>query len=107
MNIDAGPEQSENSTSTPVRTRSLCATRCVRSLSPHCLFFDPRLQAITSQVEYTEYSMPNLIMTYTGLLALAILRDDFSRLDRVGLIAFLRACQNADGRCVFLMSHAH
>jgi len=36
-------------------------------------------------------------MTYTGLLSLAILRDDFSRLDRQGLLRFLRACQREDG----------
>ncbi|KAI6129724.1 terpenoid cyclases protein prenyltransferase [Pisolithus croceorrhizus] len=40
---------------------------------------------------------PQLIMTYTALLSLAILRDDFSRLDRPGLISFLKACQNEDG----------
>lgn len=40
---------------------------------------------------------PQMIMTYTALLSLAILRDDFSRLDRSGLIAFLKACQNEDG----------
>ena len=37
-------------------------------------------------------------MTYTALLSLAMLRDDFSRLDRPGLISFLKACQNEDGR---------
>ena len=39
-------------------------------------------------------------MTYTALLALAILRDDFSQLDRQGLIGLLRATQRADGRYV-------
>ena len=37
-------------------------------------------------------------MTYTSLLALAMLRDDFSQLDRAGLLTFLRACQREDGR---------
>ena len=37
-------------------------------------------------------------MTYTAFLALAILRDDFSRLDRPGIIRFLRTCQREDGR---------
>ena len=46
----------------------------------------------------TSESAPQLIMTYTALLSLAMLRDDFSRLDRSGLISFLKACQNEDGR---------
>ena len=37
-------------------------------------------------------------MTYTSLLALAMLRDDLSRLERPGLIKFLKACQREDGR---------
>ena len=37
-------------------------------------------------------------MTYTALITLAILRDDFSRLDRRGLVALLRATQKEDGR---------
>jgi geranylgeranyl transferase type-1 subunit beta len=36
-------------------------------------------------------------MTYTALLSLAMLRDDFSRLDRPGLLSFLRSCQKSDG----------
>lgn len=43
---------------------------------------------------------PHLIMTYTALLALAILRDDFSQLNRGGLIGLIRATQREDGRCV-------
>ncbi|KAL4069965.1 terpenoid cyclases/protein prenyltransferase alpha-alpha toroid [Scleroderma yunnanense] len=45
----------------------------------------------------TSESAPQLIMTYTALLSLAILRDDFSRLDRPSLISFLKACQKEDG----------
>ncbi|KAI6042667.1 terpenoid cyclases/protein prenyltransferase alpha-alpha toroid [Pisolithus marmoratus] len=45
----------------------------------------------------TSENAPQMIMTYTALLSLAILRDDFSRLDRPGLISFLKACQNKDG----------
>lgn len=37
-------------------------------------------------------------MTYTALLSLAILRDDFTELDRSGIVKFLRACQREDGR---------
>ncbi|KAI5118078.1 hypothetical protein M0805_009158 [Coniferiporia weirii] len=40
---------------------------------------------------------PHLIMTYTALLSLAILRDDFTRLDRGGLVGLLRATQQVDG----------
>ena len=38
-------------------------------------------------------------MTYTAILSLAILRDDFSRLDREGLVEFIKSCQCEDGRC--------
>ena len=37
-------------------------------------------------------------MTYAALLSLAILRDDFSKLDRPGIVTFLRSCQRSDGR---------
>ncbi|KAJ7334090.1 terpenoid cyclases/protein prenyltransferase alpha-alpha toroid, partial [Mycena albidolilacea] len=46
---------------------------------------------------YGDYNGPHLVMTYTALLALAILRDDFSKLDRPGLVKFIRACQRDDG----------
>ncbi|KAF8964331.1 terpenoid cyclases/protein prenyltransferase alpha-alpha toroid [Flammula alnicola] len=48
-------------------------------------------------IGYTDYDTPHIIMTYTALLSLAVLRDDSSRLDRSGLLAFLRACQREDG----------
>jgi hypothetical protein len=44
-----------------------------------------------------EHDTPHLIMTYCALLLLSMLRDDFSRLDRPGLIKFLRTCQKPDG----------
>ncbi|KAJ7644650.1 terpenoid cyclases/protein prenyltransferase alpha-alpha toroid [Roridomyces roridus] len=44
-----------------------------------------------------EQDPPHIIMTYTALLSLAILRDDFTRLNRPGLLHFLGACQNKDG----------
>ncbi|OAX40430.1 terpenoid cyclases/Protein prenyltransferase [Rhizopogon vinicolor AM-OR11-026] len=47
--------------------------------------------------EYSDYNTPHIIMTYTALLSLSILRDNFSRLDRKGLLEFLRSCQNSDG----------
>jgi hypothetical protein len=50
------------------------------------------------QEPYGDYNGPHLVMTYTALLALAILRDDFSKLDRPGLVKFIRACQRDDGR---------
>ncbi|ETW82127.1 hypothetical protein HETIRDRAFT_239432, partial [Heterobasidion irregulare TC 32-1] len=46
---------------------------------------------------YGPCSAPNLIMTYTALQALAILRDDFAPLDRPGLARFVGACQGPDG----------
>ncbi|PWN18591.1 terpenoid cyclases/Protein prenyltransferase [Microstroma glucosiphilum] len=39
----------------------------------------------------------HLAMTYTALLNLAILRDDFSRLNTEGLIDFVASCQQPDG----------
>lgn len=39
-------------------------------------------------------------MTYTALMSLAILRDDFTRLDRAGILRFVRSCQREDGRHV-------
>ncbi|KAF8558261.1 terpenoid cyclases/Protein prenyltransferase [Imleria badia] len=52
-----------------------------------------------NQTNYSESSenSPHVILTYTALLSLAILRDDFSQLDRPEIIKFLRACQNEDG----------
>ena len=41
-----------------------------------------------------------MIATYTALVALAILRDDFTRLDRRGLVTLLRSSQREDGRFV-------
>lgn len=40
----------------------------------------------------------NLAMTYTAILNLAILRDDFSRLDRVAVLSHIRSLQQPDGR---------
>jgi geranylgeranyl transferase type-1 subunit beta len=48
--------------------------------------------------EYGEYDKPHIIMTYTAFLSLALLRDDFSRLDRAGIVTFLHSCQRQDGR---------
>lgn len=50
-----------------------------------------------SAEEHSGYDNPQIIMTYTALLSLSILRDNFSRLDRKGLLKFLRSCQNVDG----------
>ncbi|KAG2131779.1 terpenoid cyclases protein prenyltransferase [Suillus clintonianus] len=46
---------------------------------------------------YSDHDNPQIIMTYTALLSLSTLRDNFSRLDRKGLLKFLRSCQNTDG----------
>ena len=53
------------------------------------------------------YDPPHLIMTYTSLLSLSILRDDFTQLDRKGLVNLLRATQKEDGRFVSLFPSAH
>lgn len=50
-----------------------------------------------STEENSDHDNPQIIMTYTALLSLSILRDNFSRLDRKGLLKFLRSCQNTDG----------
>ncbi|KAF6755843.1 geranylgeranyltransferase type I [Ephemerocybe angulata] len=46
---------------------------------------------------YANYDSPHIIMTYVALLILAMLRDDFSRLDRRGIVKFLGSCQRPDG----------
>lgn len=40
----------------------------------------------------------NLAMTYTALLNLAILRDDFKRLDKAAILSHIHSLQQADGR---------
>ncbi|KAE9396109.1 terpenoid cyclases/Protein prenyltransferase [Gymnopus androsaceus JB14] len=51
----------------------------------------------SSTSTYTDYDTPHIIMTYTALLTLAILRDDFSRLDKRGMLVLLKSCQREDG----------
>ncbi|TFK27674.1 geranylgeranyltransferase type I [Coprinopsis marcescibilis] len=48
-------------------------------------------------IECTKYDSPHVIMTYTAILSLAMLRDDFTKLDRAGLTTLLRSCQREDG----------
>ncbi|ORY92956.1 terpenoid cyclases/protein prenyltransferase alpha-alpha toroid [Leucosporidium creatinivorum] len=43
------------------------------------------------------YCPPNLIQSYTALLILGILNDDFTRLNRAGLLRFVARCQMDDG----------
>lgn len=50
--------------------------------------------------DQTCLSPPNLIQSYTALLILGILSDDFSRLDRAGLLRFVARCQLPDGSYV-------
>ncbi|KAM5540861.1 hypothetical protein V8D89_005505 [Ganoderma adspersum] len=47
--------------------------------------------------EPSEYETGHLVMTYTALLCLSMLRDDFSKLDRPGLLRLVRSCQQEDG----------
>ncbi|KAJ7776766.1 terpenoid cyclases/protein prenyltransferase alpha-alpha toroid [Mycena maculata] len=46
---------------------------------------------------HSDQNGPHIIMTYTALLSLAMLRDDFSRLNRPGVLKFVNSCQNRDG----------
>jgi hypothetical protein len=39
-------------------------------------------------------------MTYCALLALAVLRDDYTLLDRAALARMVGACQDEEGGCV-------
>lgn len=67
------------------------------------LFFacSSRHTSISPQSTYeSEFDTPHMIVTYTALINLAILRDDFTRLDRRGLVTFLRSSQREDGRFV-------
>ncbi|KAJ7652606.1 terpenoid cyclases/protein prenyltransferase alpha-alpha toroid [Mycena rosella] len=52
---------------------------------------------MTKTSVHSDQESPHLIMTYTALLSLSILRDDFSRLNRPGVLTFVRACQNPNG----------
>lgn len=45
----------------------------------------------------SRYAPPNIIQSYTAILLLGLLGDDFSRLDRKSMIRFLARCQNDDG----------
>ncbi|KAM6494271.1 Terpenoid cyclases/protein prenyltransferase alpha-alpha toroid [Amanita muscaria] len=44
-----------------------------------------------------QYDASHMIMTYAAIITLAVLRDDFERLDRPSLIQSLRSCQREDG----------
>ncbi|KDN34518.1 hypothetical protein RSAG8_12391, partial [Rhizoctonia solani AG-8 WAC10335] len=50
-----------------------------------------------SNKEVSIQTSPNLIMTYAAILSLAILRDDFSKLDKPALLQLIASRQNADG----------
>ncbi|KAG8799652.1 hypothetical protein FRC17_007073, partial [Serendipita sp. 399] len=51
----------------------------------------------TNQPSCSQYDPPFLIMTYAALLSLAILRDPFDRLDKPGILQYLRTSQREDG----------
>jgi len=44
-----------------------------------------------------QYDVPHVLMTFSAILSLAILRDDLKRLDRTGLRTFLCRMQRPDG----------
>lgn len=53
--------------------------------------------ARTRGEDKNEYDTGHMVMTYTALLTLAALRDDFANLDREALKGFLGRCQTAEG----------
>ena len=54
--------------------------------------------SLNSMCMKKDFDLPHLVMTYTAILSLGILRDDFSKLDKKGLIRMMRCSQNEDGR---------
>ncbi|GEM07421.1 geranylgeranyl transferase type-1 subunit beta [Rhodotorula toruloides] len=54
-------------------------------------------EAGPSKSAFPSLDPPNLIQTYTALLILGLLDDDFKRIDRQGLLRLIGACQTADG----------
>jgi len=64
---------------------------------PYGAGFKPGPYMSSIKEDSTEGNVPQLIVTYTALLTLAILRDDFTRLDRAGIVQLLGACQREDG----------
>ena len=46
-------------------------------------------------------SSAHIVQSYTAILILGLLSDDFTRLDRTGLLRFIARCQCPDGSCVF------
>ncbi|KAF8515289.1 terpenoid cyclases/protein prenyltransferase alpha-alpha toroid [Gautieria morchelliformis] len=62
----------------------------------HGFGFNPG-SSLKNDTSNKSYDPPHLVMTYTALLSLSILRDDFSQLDRSGLISFLKSTQHTDG----------
>lgn len=60
---------------------------------------DEELNAIPSWLKQ-DINPPNLIQSYTALLNLGLLSDDYARLNWKGLLGFVKRCQNEDGSCV-------
>jgi len=55
---------------------------------------------LTQRAYESEFDTPHMINAYTAPNTPAILRDEFTRLDRRGLVMFLRSRQWEDGRFV-------
>ncbi|KAK9385955.1 terpenoid cyclases/protein prenyltransferase alpha-alpha toroid [Lipomyces mesembrius] len=69
------------------------AFRCSPATAvPHYAYSLP-----TTHSDKVDYDVGHTAGTYFALCILIILRDDFSRLDRVGMMRWLRKCQRADG----------
>ncbi|KAJ7155455.1 terpenoid cyclases/protein prenyltransferase alpha-alpha toroid [Mycena crocata] len=79
-----------------------------QTYGPHGTGFRPSPFATPESsilASYSDYDSPHLVMTYTALLALAILRDDFSKLDRPGIVKFIGTCQRDDGSFTIFPRH--
>ena len=92
-----GPASSEGAQANNANARA--EVRSFTSFHNYLNISNPNLLIFrTIQTNTNGHDPPHLIMTYTALLALAILRDDFTNLDRIGLINLIRASQKPDGR---------
>jgi len=58
---------------------------------------------LTQSAYESEFDTPHMIAAYTAPNTPAILRDEFMRLDRRGLVMFLRSSQREDGRLFSLL----
>lgn len=58
---------------------------------------DSNISYSTSSADSELAATANLIQSYTAILILAILNDDFKKFNKAALIRFVARCQNKDG----------